>query len=114
MIPSVIASQVKRGIEDFLRTTYPPEDPFFENILENFFQEQGTLFRGPFLSLKLPFRPGSGKAAELYPELPMKFPPYKHQELAFERLSADEPLSTLIATGTGSGKTECFIVKFLL
>lgn len=113
MIPSVIASQVKRGIEDFLRTTYPPEDPFFENILENFFQEQGTLFRGPFLSLKLPFRPGSGKAAELYPELPMKFPPYKHQELAFERLSADEPLSTLIATGTGSGKTECFMYPLL-
>ena len=113
MIPSVIASQVKRGIEDFLRTTYPPEDPFFEGILENFFKEPGSLFRGPFLSLKLPFRPGSGKAAALYPELPMRFSPYKHQELAFERLSADEPLSTLIATGTGSGKTECFMYPLL-
>lgn len=113
MIPSVIASQVRRGIEDFIRTTYPPEDPFFENILENFFREPGSLFRGPFLSLRLPFRPGAGKAEALYPELPMRFPPYKHQELAFERLSADAPQSTLIATGTGSGKTECFMYPLL-
>lgn len=113
MIPSVIASSVKRGIEDFLRTTYPPEDPFFENILENFFREPGSLFRGPFLSLRLPFRPGTGKAESLYPELPMKFPPYRHQELAFERLSAETPQSTLIATGTGSGKTECFMYPLL-
>jgi len=113
MIPSVLATQVKQGLEDFLRTTYPPEDPFFENILENFFKEPNTLFRGPFLSLKLPFRPGTGKAASLYPEIPMKFPPYLHQELAFERLSAEQPESTLIATGTGSGKTECFMYPIL-
>ena len=113
MIPSVIATQVKQGIEDFLRTTYPPEDPFFENILENFFKEQNSLFRGPFLSLKLPFRPGTGKTVSMYPELPMKFPPYLHQEIAFERLSAESPKSTLIATGTGSGKTECFMYPIL-
>lgn len=113
MIPSVIASQVQRGIEDFLRTTYPPEDPFFEHILENFFKEPGNLFKGPYLSLKLPFRPGTGRAAKLYPELPMKFAPYLHQELAFERLSGETPRSTLIATGTGSGKTECFMYPLL-
>ena len=113
MIPSVIASQVRRGIEDFLRTTYPPEDPFFADLLEDFFQEEGSLFRGPFLSLKLPFRPGRGKSAELYPELPMKFAPYLHQELAFARLSGENPKSTLIATGTGSGKTECFMYPLL-
>ncbi len=113
MIPSVIASQVRRGIEDFLRTTYPPEDPFFADLLEAFFREEGSLFRGPFLSLKLPFRPGRGKSAELYPELPMKFAPYLHQELAFARLSGENPKSTLIATGTGSGKTECFMYPLL-
>ena len=62
-------------IADFLRTTYPPEDPFFENILENFFKEPGSLFRGPFLSLKLPFRPGTGKTEAFYPELPAQIIP---------------------------------------
>ncbi|NLZ61340.1 MAG: DEAD/DEAH box helicase, partial [Acholeplasmataceae bacterium] len=113
MIPSVIASQVRRGIEDFLRTTYPPEDSFFAELLEDFFREEGSLFRGPFFSLKLPFRPGRGKAAELFPELPIPFFPHLHQELAFSRLSGENPKSTLIATGTGSGKTECFMYPLL-
>jgi len=34
MILSVIASQIERGIKDFLCTTFPPSTPFFEGILE--------------------------------------------------------------------------------
>lgn len=113
MIPSVLSSQIRRGIEDYLRTTYPPEDPFFESILDDFLADEGKLFRGPFLSLKLPFRTGTGRAAALYPELSLKFASFLHQEAAFERLSAEPPRSTLIATGTGSGKTECFLYPLL-
>ncbi|MFW5740609.1 MAG: DEAD/DEAH box helicase, partial [Myxococcota bacterium] len=36
-----------------------------------------------------------------------------HQERAFERLRGPSPRSTLIATGTGSGKTECFLQPIL-
>ena len=32
---------------------------------------------------------------------------------AFERLKAPEPKSTIVATGTGSGKTECFLYPIL-
>jgi len=39
MIPSVIESQLERGIKDFLRTTFPPSTPFFEGILERLFEE---------------------------------------------------------------------------
>ena len=43
----------------------------------------------------------------------MKFAPYRHQEEAFDRLASPGGRSTLIATGTGSGKTECFLYPIL-
>ena len=39
--------------------------------------------------------------------------PYVHQDIAFQRLTGDDGRSTLIATGTGSGKTECFLYPIL-
>lgn len=36
-----------------------------------------------------------------------------HQQKAFERLTGDDGRSTLVATGTGSGKTECFLYPIL-
>lgn len=59
MIPSVISSQVQRGIEDFLRTTFPPSNPFFHGILERLFKDREQLFRGSYVSAKLPFKQGS-------------------------------------------------------
>ncbi|MBQ1454460.1 MAG: DEAD/DEAH box helicase, partial [Thermoguttaceae bacterium] len=111
MIPSVIASQIQYGIEDYLRTTFPPESVFFKDILERFFQDPRGIFRGPYLSLKLPYRPGTGE--NFFPEIPMKYPPYLHQERAFRRLGGEAPKSTIVATGTGSGKTECFMYPIL-
>lgn len=113
MIPSVLATHVRLGLEDYLRATFPVETPFFRGLLDRFFAERDRLFRGPYLSLKLPFRLGTGLTETLYPELPMKFLPYLHQERAYGRLSAERPLSTLVATGTGSGKTECFMYPLL-
>lgn len=39
--------------------------------------------------------------------------PYKHQRQAWEKLSATEPQSVVITSGTGSGKTECFMIPVL-
>ena len=43
----------------------------------------------------------------------MPFPPHIHQERAFQRLSGAVRKNTLVATGTGSGKTECFLMPIL-
>ncbi len=54
------------------------------------------------------------KERRFFPEiLPEDFRPYRHQEQAFERLDWRAGQSTLIATGTGSGKTECFLFPIL-
>jgi len=112
MIPSVISTQVRQGIEDFLRTTYPPAEPFFGDVLESLIAEQNGLFKGPYVTLKLPFRSGK-KSSGHFSNIPMQFAPYRHQERAYDRLGGDSPQSTLIATGTGSGKTECFLYPLL-
>ena len=49
----------------------------------------------------------------MVPEIPLPFPPYRHQEKAFQRLLPGSPQNTLVATGTGSGKTECFLLPLL-
>ena len=48
---------------------------------------------------------GHGFDADMYP--------YKHQLESWQTLLADKPMSAVITTGTGSGKTECFMVPIL-
>lgn len=102
MIPSVIANQVERGIKDFLRTTFPPSTPFFEGILEHLFEERDNLFKGPYISAKLPFRQAT-LSRDFFNSFTMPYTPFLHQERAFERLKGTDVRSTMISTGTGQG-----------
>ncbi len=112
MIPSVLSQQLRQGVEDFLKTTFPVSTPFFHGIVDRLLSEDEGVFKGPYLSIKLPFRQGSGRP-DFFPDVPLEFPPYLHQEQAFNRLSGNKPKSTIVATGTGSGKTECFLYPIL-
>ena len=53
------------------------------------------------------------EGGEPFPEVPLGFTPYRHQRTAFSRLATSAGRSTVIATGTGSGKTECFLYPIL-
>ncbi|HEY6342766.1 MAG TPA: DEAD/DEAH box helicase [Bryobacteraceae bacterium] len=113
MIPSVIGAQARRGIEEFLRTTFPITNPFFKGALDQLLARPGEVFRGPYVSLKLPFQ-SSFAARHYFPEvLPEWFRPFRHQEQAWERLNWRAAKNTVVATGTGSGKTECFLYPVL-
>ncbi|MFC1743405.1 DEAD/DEAH box helicase [Candidatus Riflebacteria bacterium] len=112
MYPSILSHQIKKGVKDFLKTTFPISTPFFHGLLDRLLEKEETIFKGPYLSLQLPFKEGeSGK--DFFPELSFNFKSYFHQEQAFERLTGTTPKSTIIATGTGSGKTECFLYPIL-
>jgi DEAD/DEAH box helicase domain-containing protein len=112
MLPTVISREVEEGIKSFLRTTFPSSTPTFEHTLETFLNEPGQVFKGPYYSLRLPFRPAPpGKLP--FDEIAFPYRPHLHQARAFARLCGDEPRSTLVATGTGSGKTECFLFPIL-
>lgn len=113
MLPSLVSDQVRRGVEGYLRATFEASGATFSGALDRFLTADATLFKGPYLSLRLPFRPGSHPDISPFKNLSMSFDPYLHQEKAFDRLTGDDPKSTLVATGTGSGKTECFLYPLL-
>ena len=112
MIPSVVATQIRNCVSDYLCTTFRPTTPGFESLMQRFLQNPDNAYRGPYVSLGLPFRSGS-MGADYFPNIPLNFTPFLHQEKAFNRLSPPAYQSTLIATGTGSGKTECFLLPLL-
>ncbi len=106
MIPSILSQQINQGLQNFLSTTFYSTIPFFHGMLDRFLNQDGSLSKGPYISLQLPFQKGSSH--EFFSEIPLGFTPHLHQELAFARLSGPNPLPSIIASGTGSGKTECF------
>jgi DEAD/DEAH box helicase domain-containing protein len=112
MIPSILSQQLKQGIEDFLRTTFPVSTPFFNGAVDKLLDEEDKVFKGPYLSVQLPFQKGYGRP-DYFTDVPMAFSPHLHQEQAFDRLSGKRPKSTIVATGTGSGKTESFLYPVL-
>jgi len=112
MIPSVVANQVRSCISDYLRSAYRPTNAGFEGLIERFLEISDNYCKGPYISVGLPFRPGQ-VGADFFKEIPLNFHPHRHQEQAFQRLKPPSYQSTLIATGTGSGKTECFLLPIL-
>jgi len=113
MIPSVLASQLMKGTKDFLSTTFPSSTPAFFEMMDKFVNKEGKLFKGPYLSVALPFKKGDESIQYFEDTLDENFKPFYHQELAFKRLGGDIPKPTLVATGTGSGKTEAFMYPML-
>ena len=111
MLPSVVASELEQVAADAIRTAFHPTTPGFRGLIDRFLADRERLLKGPYVSVSLPFQQGSGR--DWFPQIPLPFPPYLHQEKAFLRLSSASPLNTLVATGTGSGKTECFLLPLL-
>jgi ATP-dependent helicase YprA (DUF1998 family) len=116
----------ERVVSDFLRyqiTTYPFSDTnLYEQMrsLLNLEETRATpLLKGPYISLSRTFRRGakvSTLIAEnvLHPHLAniAPFPHvYGHQETAIRSISAGK--TTLVSTGTGSGKTEVFLYSII-
>lgn len=120
LIPTLQAQSIQDGLLDYLTTTFALADDDARLALLDFLGDHNSgLFKGPFLRLRLPFRPAATSAATALGWNP-DFVPYGHQAAAFARLtSADlgpdkpRPLPTLITTGTGSGKTEAFLYPIL-
>jgi ATP-dependent helicase YprA (DUF1998 family) len=114
MLPLSQAKTVTRTLLDYLGTTFALADPDTRRVLDEFLQHPETgIFRGPYVRVRLPFRPAADGWRE-HLEWYAGFTPYGHQARAFERLSTyhrgnERPEPTLVTTGTGSGKTEAFL-----
>lgn len=117
LLPTLQAEHLREGLTDYLATTFALADPDAQAALADFIGDPETgMFKGPYVRLRLPFAPAGAEWTDHLDWWPTGFLPYGHQARAFERLSTKHrgrPSPTLVTTGTGSGKTESFLIPIL-
>ena len=112
MLPSILAKQLQKGIGDYIETTFPMTNEPFKGSVQNLLATKDSVYHEPYIAVRLPFRVAS-EMPTCFEAIHPEYLPYVHQQKAFERLAGDDGRSTLVATGTGSGKTECFLYPIL-
>ncbi|MDN3918725.1 DEAD/DEAH box helicase [Roseateles violae] len=113
MLPSLLARDIQTGLKQFLISAFEPADSFMHGLITRFVEDEEAWLKGPYVQVGLPFSVGSAGRG-FFPGFETTFPGFSHQERAWERMSSQRlGLSTLVATGTGSGKTECFLYPVL-
>ena len=118
MLPLQQAREVRDSIIEYIKATFKFKEKDVSDAFYRFIESKDDgLFEGPYISLKTPFVSASQEESRNIPlEIVPNFPPYLHQLQAFHQLSmqnGNEPKPTLLTTGTGSGKTECFLYPIL-
>lgn len=117
MIPSLVVNELRSALVEYLASTFALADDDVRKKLSEFLEDSGEgIFRGPYLRVRTPFRSVDDDWQWPLQWMHEGFVPHAHQGRAFDRLSTldgREPSPTIVTTGTGSGKTECFLYPIL-
>lgn len=122
--PVQTASAITSTYRRYLQSLLPLSDTGLRTALEREIATAPLLHKGPLLEATPPYAPAA-TLAELVDEgvlcpgfaeltsaaLPPDRPLYAHQEAAIRKAAAGRNL--IVATGTGSGKTESFLIPIL-
>lgn len=106
----------------FIKSTYRLADPALRDQFERHVNEADVLVKGPYVTLARDFEVGAtlatlvaeGLGPDSLSRLNWSFgdkPLYAHQELSFRAASAGR--NVVVTTGTGSGKTEAFLLPII-
>lgn len=116
MLPLQQAYETQEAILEYIRATFAFKDKDVSDAFYKFIENSDYgIAHEPYVSLKTPFVSTGSDGSELLDVVP-GYTLYKHQYLSFERLTSrngNAPKPTLLTTGTGSGKTECFLFPLL-
>lgn len=131
--PITASREIKDAFSDYITTTFDFSNPDYARELKTAIHKPGTVAKGPYLEVSGSYESGQSIAsliaenkvsplfrtletcAEKEKELKIERGLYLHQIVALEKANARENI--VVTTGTGSGKTECFllpIIDFLL
>jgi hypothetical protein len=116
LIPSLLAEEIRGAVVEYLTTTFALADDDARDALTRLLTDSASgMFRGPYLRVRTHYRPVPQSWRSPLGWLPPGFRPYRHQAAAFARLSSldREPEPVIVTTGTGSGKTESFLLPIL-
>ena len=117
MIPGLLAQEIARSLREFIVTGFETDtQPFagkFDDLVNN--NQNGEAFiKGPYISIGLPFKKHKNSRHDVFSGFTTEYSPFIHQQEAWSNLRSEgHTKSTLVATGTGSGKTECFLFPLL-
>jgi ATP-dependent helicase YprA (DUF1998 family) len=122
-------TDIRAALQDYIEATYHVGHPALVAQRHDLLEQEGVLFRAPYIESTPRYRtarsfgdldipstaktlltslahPTGGQSSLLYD------PPYTHQATALEATTRDG-MSLVITTGTGSGKTESFLLPIM-
>ena len=127
--PIVTSDNIKDGFVDYITTAFKIGDDLYAKQLKNELEKDGFIAKGPYIDVTGSYETknsiseliASGDASSLFSELEpvpekdrelkMDRPLYTHQQEAL--VKANNGNNLVITTGTGSGKTECFLIPII-
>lgn len=122
--PLQATERLHQSYSRYLKTLYPINDEELSGQFSRLLSDEKLLIKGPYLEATPPYRQGRSIQDLISEELlsplfsaldgeslPLERTLYLHQEEAIRKLVNRRNL--IIATGTGSGKTEAFIIPIL-
>jgi len=120
MQPFILAEKVKEEYAKYIRTSFPFLNPDLREAFIRQIEEGNLLWKGPYVTLSRNFKAGptlhelvnegelDARIADIFSDFKNVF---KHQERTTRRVK--EGKNTIVATSTGSGKTEAFLFPIL-
>ena len=88
LLPTLQAGSIRASLVDYLTTTFGLTDGDARDNLDQFLSDPSSgMFKGPYVRLRLPFRPAPPSARNVL-EWHGGFSPYGHQAVAFARLAS--------------------------
>ncbi|QPC80936.1 DEAD/DEAH box helicase [Phototrophicus methaneseepsis] len=131
MNPIQLSDSLKHTLRSYLTTIFDVnrdgQEAALATAIESSFNVEGALSNGPFLEITPPYATGlslrqlthEGVLTSKLIDLPddnlplgIDIPLYAHQEKAIRRLISDRR-NIVVSSGTGSGKTESFLIPIL-
>jgi len=125
--PATAADEIKKEYIGYINTTFHFRN---QNLQKKLLEElDKTVSNGPYVEIKDSFKSGKsieelifcGILSPLFtdlernkkyrPKLPISRPLYLHQEKAVEKIVSGK--NVVVSTGTGSGKTNCFLIPVI-
>lgn len=106
---------------DYLRTEFRAKDPALREALERELEAPRFLAQEPFYQAHRPFKTGArwrdlpidARLASVLEARSKSAAAYLHQSEAIRELLSPAPRSVVVTTGTGSGKTEAFLLPVM-
>jgi len=118
--PLEVVRDVKGDYKTFVLSSFPFSDEKAKDQFLQFIEEEELLWTGPYLSLARQYELGEKTVADfcgsvgISPEIATILPItrfFAHQEKGIQQIYSGK--NTIVSTGTGSGKTEIFLVPIL-